>query len=150
MKKKYRTIITGILVALLLLPVVHAETPRYMHVTSITMEPDGANAIFTVRYELDFIARFYVLFLGSGNIEPAIYDLFYDFENVKITNIRKDYAVIRASNVSTRGSEQMGGFYYHDSHKLGTTVDSFTVIFPNGGTKTFFRINATPNAFFEI
>ena len=61
-----------------------ADSPRYLHITEMTMEPQGPHASFTVEYELDFIARLYVLFLGSGNIEPAINNMFYDFDEIKI------------------------------------------------------------------
>ncbi|MCL7412212.1 MAG: hypothetical protein M8353_01155, partial [ANME-2 cluster archaeon] len=63
------------------------------------MEPQGPNVSFTVEYDLDFIARLYVLFLGSGNIEPAINDLFYDFDEIEIISIKENHARVMAYNV---------------------------------------------------
>jgi len=113
------------------------------------MELDGPDATFTVDYELDIVARIYVLFLGSGNIEPAINDIFYDFGDYKIVNVRDNYAVVIANNVSYKDPDQIGNFYFHDAHDLGVRVDTFNLVFPTGITRTFNDVSSTTNTFFE-
>jgi len=139
----------SIIIIILSASTANAETPRYLHVNSITMELDGPDATFTVDYELDIVARIYVLFLGSGNIEPAINDIFYDFGDYKIVNVRDNYAVVIANNVSYKDPDQIGNFYFHDAHDLGVRVDTFNLVFPTGITRTFNDVSSTTNTFFE-
>ena len=113
------------------------------------MELDGPDATFTVNYELDIVARIYVLFLGSGNIEPAINEIFYDFGDYKIVNVRNNYAVVIANNVSYIDPNQIGNFYFHDSIDLGVRVDTFNLVFPTGIKRTFKDVSSTTNTFFE-
>jgi len=151
--KKILLITIGLLVSIIIIilssSTASAETPRYLHVNSITMELDGPDATFTVNYELDIVARIYVLFLGSGNIEPAINEIFYDFEDYKIVNVRDNYAVVIANNVSYIDPNQIGNFYFHDSIDLGVRVDTFNLVFPTGITRTFKDVSSTTNTFFE-
>lgn len=123
-----------------------ADSPRYLHITEITMEPQGSNVSFTVEYNLDFIARLYVLFLGSGNIEPAINDLFYDFEEIKIISIKENHARVMAYNVGYQ-DEDIEGVFFYDSHKLGTTVDTFIVFPGKANPERFYGVSSTPNVF---
>ena len=141
---------TLMLLALFSLGTAGAEPSRYLDVYHITMELDGPDAKFTVHYELDIIAQLYVLFLGSGNIEPSIEDIFYDFNDIQVISIRKNYAVVEALNVSYMDPEQKGAVYFHDSHPLGTNVETLEVQFPSGVSRTFSDVSATPNVFFEI
>ena len=148
---KISLITIGLLVSIIVLTsnTASAETPRYIHVNSITMELDGQDATFTANYELDLFARIYVLFLGSGNIEPAINDIFYDFDDFKIVNVRDNYAVVIANNVSYKDPDLKGDFYFHDSHDLGVRVETFKLVFPTGVTRTFSDVSSTTNTFFE-
>jgi hypothetical protein len=151
--KKILLIIIGLLVSIIIIilssSTASAETPRYLHVNSITMELDGPDATFTVDYELDIVAKIYVLFLGSGNIEPAINDIFFDFDNYKIVNVRDNYAVVIANDISYKDPSQIGNFYFHDAHDLGVRVDTFNLVFPTGITRTFNDVSSTKNTFFE-
>lgn len=149
MNYKTLLVLTVILLSSAITGTANADTPRYLHVNTITMELDGPDATISVDYELDIIARLYVLFLGSGNIEPAIIELFEDFEDVRVVSIRDDHAVVKAMNVSHEDQEGAGGLYFHDSHSLGTTVDTFVLVFPSGVSRTFTDVSATPNTFFE-
>ena len=144
-------LITGLLLSSIFLTVgtASAEPPRYLHVESITMTLEGTDATFNIEYELNMIARMYVLFLGTGSIEPAIYDIFNDFDDVQVLSVREDNAVIKVRNVSYHDPEQGGNMFFHDSHNLGTTVGTFILIFPSGAKRTFSNVLTTPNTFFE-
>lgn len=126
-----------------------AEQPRYMQVRSITMTLEGPDATFDIKFELNMIARMYVLFLGTGSIEPAIYDIFNDFDNIEVLSVREDSAVVKVRNVSYQDPEQGGNIFFHNSHNLGTNVDTFILIFPSGVERTFSDVSTTPNTFFQ-
>ncbi len=151
MNSRIILLITGLLLSSIFLTVgtASAEPPRYLQVKSITMTLEGPDATFNIEYELDFIARMYVLFLGTGSIEPAIYDIFNDFDNTEVLSVREDSAVVKVMNVSYQDPEQGENMLFHDSHNLGTTVDTFILIFPSGRVRTFSDLSATPNTFFE-
>ena len=123
-----------------------ADSPRYLHITEMTMEPQGPHASFTVEYELDFIARLYVLFLGSGNIEPAINDMFYDFDEIKIISIKENHAKVLAYNVGYQ-DDDIGGVYFYDSYMLGATVDTFIVFPDSENPERLYNVALTPNVF---
>ena len=123
-----------------------AETPRYLHITEMTMEPEGSDATFTVNYELDIIARLYVLFMGSGSIEPAINDLFYDFDNTQVISIKENQAQVKVYGVGYQ-DDAISGVYFYDSHILGTTVDTF-ILFPDSANpERLYNVASTPNVF---
>ncbi len=151
MNSRIILLITGLLLSSIFLTVgtASAEPPRYLEVKSITMTLEGTDATFNIEYKLNMIARMYVLFLGTGSIEPAIYDIFNDFDDVQVLSVREDNAVIKVRNVSYHDPEQGGNMFFHDSHNLGTTVDTFILIFPSGAKRTFSNVLTTPNTFFE-
>ena len=151
MNSRIILLITGLLLSSMFMTVgtASAEPPRYLEVKSITMTLEGQDATFDIKYKLDTIAKMYVLLFGTGSIEPAIYDLFDDFDNIQILSIREDNAVVKVRNVSYHDPEQGGNILFHDSHNLGTTVDTFIVVYPSGVERTFSDVSATPNTFFE-
>jgi hypothetical protein len=151
MNSRIILLITGLVLSSIFITVgaASAETPRYLQVRSITMTLEGQDATFNIEYELDMIARMYVLFLGTGSIEPAIYDIFNDFDNIQVLSVREDNAVVKVRNVSYHDPEQGGNILFHDSHNLGIIVDTFTLVFPSGVERTFSNVSTTPNTFFE-
>ena len=151
MNSRIILLITGLLLSSIFLTTGtgSAEQPRYIHVNSITMTLEGPDATFNIEYELDMIARMYVLFLGTGSIEPAIYDIFSDFNDIQVLSVREDNAVVKVRNVSYHDPEQGGNIFFHDSHNLGITVDTFILVFPSGVERTFSNVSTTQNTFFE-
>ncbi len=151
MNSRIILLITGLVLSSIFLTVgaASAEPPRYLQVRSITMTLEGQDATFNIEYELDMIARMYVLFLGTGSIEPAIYDIFSDFNDIQVLSVREDNAVVKVRNVSYHDPEQGGNILFHDSHNLGITVDNFILVFPSGVERTFSNVSTTPNTFFE-
>ena len=151
MNSRIILLITGLVLLSIFLTMgtASAEPPRYLQVRSITMTLEGPDATFNIEYELDMIARMYVFFLGTGSIEPAIYDIFSDFNDIQVLSVREDSAVVKVRNVSYHDPEQGGNIFFHDSHNLGITVDTFTLVFPSGVERTFSNVSTTPNTFFE-
>ena len=151
MNSRIILLITGLVLSSIFLTVgaASAETPRYLQVRYITMTLEGQDATFNIEYELDIIARMYVLFLGTGSLELAIYDIFSDFNDIQVLSVREDNAVVKVRNVSYHDLEQGGNIFFHDSHNLGITVDKFILVFPSGVERTFSNVSTTPNTFFE-
>ncbi len=123
--------------------------PGYIDVNSITMELHGTDATFTVNYELDTVARIYIIMLGSSSLEPVIVDLFHEFNNVSIISTMYDHAVVEAINVTYQNPEQESGYYFHDSCPFGTTVDLY-IKFPSGVKRAHLDVICTPNLFYEM
>jgi len=152
MNSRIILLITGLLLSSIFMTVgtASAELPRYLEVKSITMTFEGQDATFNIEYELDSIARVYVFLLGTGSLESAIYGMFKDFDNIEVLSVREDNAVVKVTNVSYQDPEQGGNILFHDSHNLGTTVETFTIVFPSGAERTFSDVSTTPNTFFEV
>ena len=121
------------------------EEKQYFHVTQMVVEFDRADAMVTISYDLDFFAEIYAFILGSRNLEPTFEQIFSDFENVKVTEIGRNHAVIILSDVS----RQAGDYYLHDQHRLGIMVDSLKLVYPDGSSKNNQNSNTTPNTFFK-
>ncbi|MBC7086369.1 MAG: hypothetical protein H5T43_08430 [Methanomethylovorans sp.] len=146
MKSIIHIIIASIvLVALISLPANAVTSDHYyIHYTHMTMKFSGTDAIVTLSFELDTFAKVYTLLMGTHNLEEDIKEMFYEFEDVKVSQIHKEYAIVRISNVSRLSN----GYYLHDSRKLGSGVDLLTIVFPSGATKQISNANATMNIFY--
>ena len=145
-------LITGLLLSSLLITMgtASADPPRYLQVESITMTLDGPDATLNIEFELDMIAQVYVFLLGTGSIESAISGLLSDFDNIQVLSVMEDNAVVKVMNVSYQDPEQGENIFFHDSHNLGTTVDTLILVFPSGVERMFYDVSATPNTFFEV
>ncbi|WP_292466477.1 hypothetical protein [Methanolobus sp.] len=118
---------------------------EYIKVNHVSMRFQGTDAVISVSYGLDMFSGMYVFLLGAHNLEPAIDDLFFDFGDIEVIELRNDQAVILVNNVSRQNDE----FYLHDSHKLGTTVKVLTLVYPDGSTRTISGASATPDTFYS-
>lgn len=118
---------------------------EYIKFNQVSMAFQGTDTVISVSYSLDMFSSTYIFLLGAHNLEPAIDNLFFDFEDMEVLEIGKDKAVILATNVSRKNDE----FYLHDSHELGRIVDLLTIIYPDGSTRTIFDASATPDTFYN-
>ncbi|KAF5412608.1 MAG: hypothetical protein U9N46_13905 [Euryarchaeota archaeon] len=137
-----RQLILVLLVLSILLPVASADS---IHVTETTMEFQGANAIFTVNYNLDLLVKVYVLALGSANIVPEIEERFASFDDVTIRRLDCEQATVIVGNVSRYDD----GYYFHNSHNFGMVIEKLVVDPPDGSPRTYWKTNSTPNIFYE-
>jgi hypothetical protein len=129
--------------ALLIATIASSSGEDYLDIGDVTMELKNGSAIFEVKYELDPIARFYVLTLGCKYIEPDLISLLGGFEGVKVVRAGPTFAVLAASGAG----EYCSGYYLFDSRPLATQLTSLKVVFPDGPPRTFYNVNATPNVF---
>ncbi len=131
-----------ILVALATTPVASADC---LQVTKTTMQFNGTDAVFILDYELDFLVRIYVLALGSANIEPDIEAKFASFDEVSVRKIGCEQATIDVKNVS----HYSNGYYFHDSHDFGMTLEELVVKLPDEYLRTYLHTNRTPDIYYE-
>lgn len=121
------------------------DDEQFIHVSQMVMTFEKTDSTVEITYDLDLFAKTYVFLLGSRNLEPTFEQIFVEFEDVKITDIGQNHAVIMLKNVS----RQSGDYYLHDSRELGTKVDLLTFIYPDRSTKLLEHTNNTQNTFYS-
>jgi hypothetical protein len=134
--------ISILLVALATVP---AASAGYLQVTQTTMQFQGTDAVFILDYELDFLAKVYVLAFGSANIAPEIKARFTSFDDVDLQKIGCEQATVVVKNVS----HYSNGYYFHNSHDLGMTFEKLVVKLPDGYSRTYLHTNKTPDIYYE-
>ena len=137
----------SILLVLTLLLTMPAASADCVHGTRMLMEFQKEDAVFTVDYELDFLAKIYVMAFGSAKILPEIEAQFAPFDEGDVTIERLDYeqAVVVVKNVSYYNK----GYYFHNPHEFGITIDKLIVDMPDGSLKIYLNTNTTPSLFYK-
>ena len=137
----------SILLVLTLLLTMPAASAGCAQVTRTMMEFQGADAVFTLDYDLDFLAKIYVMAFGSAKIVPEIEARFASFDEDDVTIERLDYeqAVVVVKNVSHYDNE----YYFHNSHDFGITIEKLVVDPPDGSPRVYLDTNSTPSLFYE-
>ncbi len=135
-----------ILLVLTLLLTVPAASAGCVQVTRTLMEFQGADAVFTLDYDLDFLAKIYVMAFGSAKIVPEIEARFASFDEADVTIERLDYeqAVVVVKNVSHYND----GYYFHNSHEFGINMEKLVVDPPDGSPRVYWNTNSTPSLFY--
>ncbi len=136
----------SILLVLTLLLTIPAASAGYMHVTQTRMEFEGTNAAFTLDYDIEFLAKIYVMAFGSTKIMPEIEAQFASFDEADVTIERLDYeqAVVIVKNVSHYDD----GYYFHNAHDFGITMEKLVVDLPDGPSRVYWNTNSTPSIFY--
>jgi len=136
----------SLLLVLTLLLTMPAASAGYMHVTQTRMEFGGADATFTVDYEIELLAMIYIMAFGSAKIVPEIEAQFASFDEGDVTIERLDYeqAVVSVKNVSYYDE----GYYFHNSHDFGITMEKLVVDPPDGSPRIYWNTNITPSIFY--
>lgn len=118
------------------------RTKRQLPITSLTINFNKTDAVFTINYNFDTLSRTYLLIFGSKSLEAKINLVFSNFD-YDIVKIGPDKAILNVNNVSRFEK----GFYLHDSRKFGETID-ILYISDYHGSKTYYNVNATPYYFY--
>ena len=118
----------------------------YLQVQEVKMRLEDCDAVFEVQFELDRLARFYVLALGSKHIERDMTEMLVGFDNVTIKKAGSNGAVL----VAQGAAEKKGGYCLFDPKPLGSTVPKLTVVYPEGISRTYYEVTETPNVFCEV
>lgn len=122
-----------------------ASNVRPLEITSLIIRFDKTDAIFILNYDLNRLAKLYVLLLGSSSLEPKIRAIFSSFD-YEILKIDQNKAILKVRNVSRYDR----GYYFHDSKELGTTISRIIVYTPDSFKPIEFNLNlnSTPDVFY--
>lgn len=118
---------------------------QFFHITRMVLTFEKTDGTVEINYDLDLFTKTYVFLLGSRNLEPTLEQIFFEFEDITITDIGQNHAVVILRNIS----RQSGDFYLHDSHELDTEVDLLTFIYPDRSTKHLEHTSCTQNTFYR-
>ncbi len=122
-----------------------AKERRSLDITSLTINFDRTDAIFTVNYDLGTMPRLYILLLGSKSIEPKIRSLFLNFD-YEILRMDQDKATLKVKGISRYEK----GYYLHDSRKFGDSISTIYIYTPDSPrAKEYTHINSTPPTFYR-
>ena len=116
---------------------------NYFYVKDMNMRLNESNATFEVNYSLETFTKFYVIALGCKYIEPDLISLLGNFNNLITIRADPDSASLTAIGAGKYNS----GYYLFESRPLGEKVDKLTVVYPEGGARTFYNMTSTPNVF---
>ncbi len=97
---------------------------RSLDITSLMINFDKTDAIFTVNYDFNSLSKLYILFLGSKSLEPKIKAIFSNFD-YKIIKMDQYKAILRVKNISRFDK----GYYLHDSHRFGESINTVLYIY---------------------
>ena len=122
-----------------------ADDEQFIHISRMVMTFEKTDCMVEITYDLDLFAKTYVFLLGSRNLEPTFEQIFFEFENVTITEIGQNHAAVMLKNVS----RQSGDYYLHDSREIGAKVDLLTFIYPDRSTKQLAHTSHTQNTFYS-
>lgn len=118
---------------------------RQLHITSLTIQFDNTDATFTVNYDLDKLSRTYIIIIGGKSIEPKLKRVFSNFD-YDIIKMDQNRAILRVKNISRLEK----GYYLHDPHKFGETIDTIYIYSSDSSrAKEYFNIDSTPYYFYS-
>ncbi|MHC1631031.1 MAG: hypothetical protein ACXQT4_01870 [Methanotrichaceae archaeon] len=138
--------LAAVLLVLLLLigPSLGGGSRDYLQIQEVTMTLKDGNAVFDVKFDLNPLAKLYVLALGSKYIEPDLTNLFGNFDNVTTVKADPSQAVLVAHDAA----EYKSGYYLFESRPLKSGVSKFTVVYPDGlSSTTLYNVSSTPSVF---
>ncbi len=140
-----KVILVLCIVLVSLFPLSQGDQGRPFDITSLTINFDKTDAVFTANYDLGAMPRMYVLLFGGKSIEPKVKAVFSNFD-YEIIKMDQDKAILRVKNVSRLEK----GFYLHDSRKLGSSVNTMLIYTPDSPqTREYSNMNSTPNTFYR-
>lgn len=139
-KRVWAVLMVSLLCTMPIVSAAETQGSRYIHINSVMMTFDGADANITVEYRIDgLFAKLYILLIGSHAIRQKLEDVFVDFSNVRATDVSWNKANITANDVMTYDD----GIYHIHAFDLGQNVDRLHIIFPDGYEVRLENINAT-------
>lgn len=122
----------------------------YLDIKNVTMRLDGGNATFELNYTLDPFTRLYVLALGCRYLEPELKSFLGGYSRIKLVKADTEGASLIVEGAGKYNS----GYFLFDSTPFGTRdnprkdgIDRFSVIYPEGRTKTFYNVTSTQSVY---
>jgi len=138
-------ILTFLIVFILATALTDGRRERQLHITSLTIQFDKTDAIFTANFDFNKLSKTYLLVFGSKSLEPKVKSIFSNFD-YEIIKIDQNKAILRVKNISRLEK----GYYLHDSHKFGETIDIVYIYSSESSSpKEYFNISSTPYFFYR-
>jgi hypothetical protein len=124
-----------------------AASASCVQVDEMLMEFQKEDAIFTVYYDIKILPKMYIMAFGSAKIVPEVEAQFAPFnaDDVTIKRLNYEQAVVVVKNVSHYDI----GYYFHDPHKFGITIDKLVVDPPDGPPRIYWNTNSTPSLIYK-
>jgi hypothetical protein len=146
MKSASSIIILLILVLVYLTPFSNGTPDRgSLEITSLTINFEKTDAIFTVKYDLGSLPKLFILLMGSKSLEPRIESVFSEFE-YEIIKMDQEKAVLRVRNISWFDK----GYYFHDSKNFGEYINTVYVYTTDSPRSVeYSHINSTQPTFYR-
>lgn len=118
---------------------------KELHITSLEINFNKTDAIFTINYDFDKFSKTFFLLLGTKAIEPKVRSIFPGFE-YDVIKIDQNKAILRVKNISVLNR----GYYLHSSHKFSDTIDTVYISAPSSTRiGEYHNIDSTPNYFYR-
>ena len=118
---------------------------RSLHVTSLIIQFNKTDAIFTVNYDFGKLPKMYLFLLGSKSLEPKVKSVFPNFD-YEIIKMNQDKTILKVKNISSLSKD----YYLHDSRKFGETIDVIYIYTQDSPyAREYFNLNATPYYFYR-
>jgi len=119
-----KTLAIVLIAALLLMvtPATAASSEPGVHITRMTIEPDGPDFNVTVHYSTSFMTRIFSLLFGARVVQPGIVDQLSGFGDVKLVSI--DTSGQTAKLQAKNQARLSGGYYfYYGDVKFPASID---------------------------
>ncbi len=107
-----RKTIAIVLIATLLLavtPVNAASNEPGMHISRMTIEPDGPDFNITVHYSTSFVTKIFSILFGAKALQQEIVDQLSGFDNVELTSID---TIDESAKLKAKDQGRLSGIYY--------------------------------------
>ena len=118
------------------------RTDVQFHQFTITF--DGVNATGELEYNTGFLTDLYVFFFGSRNLDPYISNFLFGFSEYRVVAFQGNSVMIEFTN----SSRVVDRYYLHDACPLGSPVQRLVLVYPDGETRIYENVSATPNTFY--
>jgi hypothetical protein len=119
-----KTLAIVLIAALLLMvtPATAASSEPGVHITRMTIDPDGRDFNVTVHYSTSFMTKIFSLLFGAKVVQPGIVDQLAGFGDVKLVTI--DTSGQTAKLLAKNQTQLSGAYYfYNGSAKFPAAID---------------------------
>lgn len=119
-----KTLAIVLIAALVLLvtPATAAASEPGVHITRMTIDPDGRDFNITVHYSTSFMTKIFSILFGAKVVQPGIVDQLSGFGDVKLVSI--DTSGQSAKLQAKNQTNQSGDYYfYNGGAKFPAAID---------------------------
>ncbi len=126
------------------------KSGNYLDIKDVTMHLKDGNATFDLNYTLDPFTKLYVLALGCRYLEPELKNFLGGYTQATLIKADTESATLQVQDAG----KYSDGYFLFDSTHFWTkenphqdSVARFSVVYPEGRTRTFYNVTSTQNVF---